>query len=240
MLDKSQFIRVLKLGDVYTNYRNRGSAIKDTGCPACYTLGKDIFKNIKQCPHCGTQYKLTLAKQEILPDIDYLKDLNVMMAHVIGKYLVKDSSALEVGCAYGDLLHTIQQNYTRNVTGLDLVNIVRENYLFPMRILSLEDVHFSREFDAIIMVHVIEHLKNPNWCLSRLNKFLKDNGKIFIFTNEADNFPFGCIEDLVKQETHQQIFTEQGFEHLAVQNDFKVVEFVHRWDYQIFCILEKR
>ena len=231
------FIKDLELSELYTLYSERDSS--DKKCPICGSSGKNIFKDIKRCSSCKTQYRLLDAKAELVSDVDYLKDLNIMMGHIIGRYLNPFKPVLEVGCGKGDLLNTLQEDYRAYITGLDINDNKRDGYKFPLYISRLENFDPPEIYDDVILTHVIEHFKDPVECLNKINSLLKPNGRVFIFTNEADNFPIGCIEDLLKNPTHQQLITEEGFKILAEKTGFKVVEYIRRWDYQIFTILTK-
>ena len=241
----SKFIEFLELEELHQSFEDRKSNKSNKSfyvwnCPICKTEGIDILKGIRRCPDCGTQYKMGDTVEESIPDIDYVRDLNIMQAEIINRHLKKNSNILEIGCAYGDMLQFFKDR-SHKVHGVDMVDFKRKEYDFDVFKVKLENVTFDREsFDAIVMIHVIEHLSDPVRCMKKIRSWLKPNGKVFIFTNEADNFPTGCIIDLLQQDTHKQLITEKGFRVLADKSDYKVAEFVHRWDYQIFTILEKR
>ena len=99
----------------------------------------------------------------------------------IRKYVAPGKRILELGCSNGDLL-SILKDCGYHVTGLepdpvsfsvgrsrhpnlDLVNTVVETADFA-----------PKSFDAVIMIHVFEHVATPNEALQEINRILKDDG----------------------------------------------------------------
>ena len=81
---------------------------------------------------------------------------------------------------------------------------------------DLEDLHFidNNEFDSILLIQVLEHLKNPRVVLKELNRVLKNNGKIYIAVPQLQG---------VHQVPYDYFrFTPYGLSMLLEESGFKV------------------
>jgi len=80
------------------------------------------------------------------------------------------------------------------------------------------------EFDAVIMLHVIEHLKNPNIELSEIKRILKPDGLLIIETPSFDSMIFKILksrERSIRCKGHLFFFTPDTLEKLLVKNGFE-------------------
>lgn len=51
---------------------------------------------------------------------------------------------------------------------------------------SIEDSNFEEKFDAIFLVHVLEHVENPTNALSQISKWLKSSGMLHVMVPNAN------------------------------------------------------
>jgi 2-polyprenyl-3-methyl-5-hydroxy-6-metoxy-1,4-benzoquinol methylase len=103
-----------------------------------------------------------------------------------------DGDVLDLGCGLGLMTKYLKpgQHYTGVEVSSQFIQYLTNHYpLFDFHRCNLdeEDLNLDRRFDTIIMVAVIEHLKNPERLLQQIPKHLKPNGK-FVLTTPT---PFG-------------------------------------------------
>jgi SAM-dependent methyltransferase len=90
---------------------------------------------------------------------------------------------LEVGCATGELLNEVFRGNCQT-TGLDVNGFALEKV--PLGIKTVEadaddGLPFGHaEFDVAIALHVLEHVKNPAFVFSELNRVLRPGGVAFV------------------------------------------------------------
>jgi len=113
------------------------------------------------------------------------------------KYLkttVKNTQLLDVGCGYGAFLKAAS-DFGYDVYGCDLVkdrvSIAKKHYkLKNLKKGSPEKVFGGKKFNVITLWDVVEHLPDPKKLLISLNKMLKKNGLIFIYTMSLDSWSY--------------------------------------------------
>ena len=107
-----------------------------------------------------------------------------------GNQPLKKLEILDIGCGGGILSEPISR-MGGNVTGVDAseINIkvakahanrmgLKINYLCG----SLEKITFSKKFDVVLNMEVIEHVLNPKLFLRNCSNVLKSNGIMFVAT----------------------------------------------------------
>jgi 2-polyprenyl-3-methyl-5-hydroxy-6-metoxy-1,4-benzoquinol methylase len=180
----------------------------ETRCILCDSqlvhLGQDFAgKQIYQCEQC--EYAMTPAVESAEAsalydnpeyfdgwgcnlEFDYdrfepsvhqqVKDyLDFIAAHTRGK------SLLDVGTGSGLLPHLARSN-GYEVEGTDLSKHVSDNVParagFPIHHGTLEEIKFTRTYDIITMLHVLEHTSNPLATLQRSRELLNDGGYLIV------------------------------------------------------------
>src|SRR6185369_6027771 len=103
--------------------------------------------------------------------------LDFIAAHTSGK------SLLDVGTGSGLLPHMARaKGY--EVEGTDLSKHVSDNVPakagFPIHHGALEEISFTRKYDIITMLHVLEHTSNPLTTLRRCKELLNDGGYLIV------------------------------------------------------------
>ncbi|ASY25723.1 2-polyprenyl-3-methyl-5-hydroxy-6-metoxy-1,4-benzoquinol methylase [Candidatus Planktophila lacus] len=105
-------------------------------------------------------------------------------------YINKNDKCLEVGSHDGSMTRQLLEIYA-NVDVLEPAEIFHEKLKseFGERInlfagLTYE-VDFEKSYDAIFLVHVLEHMENPIEELARLGTWLRNKGKIFVLVPNA-------------------------------------------------------
>ena len=132
---------------------------------------------------------------------------------------------LDVGCNAGYFLDEASKTF--EVEGLELskwaTEIAARQHIvhnFP-----LQQLHGERCFDVVSLLGVIEHLQNPVQELAEIERLIKQNGLIVIFTGTRDSL----LPRLLGkkwwwyQGMHLQFFTNKSLRLLLAQFNFKVV-----------------
>ncbi len=106
----------------------------------------------------------------------------------VKKYLKNGNSILDIGCGDGLFLNELNRKKRYKAYGLEGFNknVIAKNFtLIPEKIENVEKI--PEEFDVITAFHVIEHLPDPDSFLEKVNKFLKENGKVILQLPNTDS-----------------------------------------------------
>lgn len=149
---------------------------------------------------------------------------------MLNQDLPEKGKILEIGAFAGFFLNLLKKDgwdvygiepgrrgisYARNNFGIEILNETLEGT-------SLED----ECFDAVVILHVIEHLYNPEEGLRVINRVLKTNGTLVIETPTYDTLMFrllGRRERSLNCDGHIYFFTPESLEALLANNGFRVV-----------------
>ena len=100
-------------------------------------------------------------------------------------------SALELGCFHGDMTARIFKEYpdTCVVEGSEkCIEIAKQNlgfHLVEFIHSMFETVKLDRKFDAIFLIHTLEHVDDPVGLLKRSRGWLHHGGKLFVAVPNA-------------------------------------------------------
>lgn len=94
------------------------------------------------------------------------------------------------------------------------------------------DLPFGREFDTVLFLDVLEHLKEPAMILGQARKYLKPGGKVIIsipnvahwsvrFSLLLGSFQYG--ERGILDKTHLHFYTLKSFRQMLRENNYSVV-----------------
>lgn len=105
-------------------------------------------------------------------------------------YISGDSSVLEIGAGYGTFLKAIHDIYGAKVTGIEPgaigSRVAKEHYGLDVKQGTLESElqrdagSYLGKFDCVLMVHVLEHLTNPDKKLLDIKSLLSPGGYLYI------------------------------------------------------------
>ncbi len=170
----------------------------------------------------------------------------------LGNYILKDKfesthkktldivgdnkKVLDIGCNSGELGNLLIKKKCE-VTGIDYKvnqNQKLKNFIEHNIDNGLPEINYD-QFDYVLILDVIEHLKNPESFLIELKKKLKNNikAKVLISTPNIaffimrlmlliGNFNYGSRGILDK--THTRLFTFSSFSNLVRQSDFSILK----------------
>jgi 2-polyprenyl-3-methyl-5-hydroxy-6-metoxy-1,4-benzoquinol methylase len=112
---------------------------------------------------------------------------------------VSNSKILDVGCGCGDFLAKMRESGC-DVTGVEpdsqAVKTAREHFGLNVYESTLENLAFpDNTFDAVTMIHVIEHLANPLVTLQECRRILKPGGKLIVVTPNIESLGYKMFKD---------------------------------------------
>src|SRR5262245_9785786 len=105
---------------------------------------------------------------------------------LMAPYLTPGQQVLELGCGDGGMLSLLKQ-YGARPTGLDLDRDAAEatarSLDVPVLSGCFEQMDFGgRRFDAVVLVHLIEHFYEPVEMLRKIHGLLRPGGMLFLET----------------------------------------------------------
>ncbi len=178
-------------------------------CPICKkndnpVVSRDSIKTIKKCTQCSLHYISFVIDTELeyneeyffesyknqygktyLEDFDCIKSQGFRRLDCIKSLCnPKDSTLLDVGCAYGPFL-SAAKDYGFIPFGTDVsesaVQYVKEQLGFEANCVDFYNFSTEKQFDVITQWYVIEHFQDIDAILKIVHKLLK-NGGIFAFS----------------------------------------------------------
>jgi len=149
---------------------------------------------------------------------------------IVAPYIRGD--VLDLGCGITDILTLLHPG--QRYVGVDrpiMIRWLRENrpgYEYHECDLDRDDLALTSQFDSVLMLAVIEHLKHPDKLLSQLSWCLKPNGQLLITTPS----PFGNIIHrlgarvglfyMEAAREHETIFTREHLQALLEHHRWKI------------------
>lgn len=134
--------------------------------------------------------------------------LDFIAAHTRGK------SLLDVGTGSGLLPH-MAKSMGYEVEGTDLSKHVSDNVPekagFPIHHGTLEDIDFTRKYDIITMLHVLEHTSNPLSTLQRCKELLNDGGYLIVVVPN-----YQSLDSHIKDALSRFKLKSRPYKHLAL------------------------
>ncbi|HUI90545.1 MAG TPA: class I SAM-dependent methyltransferase [Anaerolineales bacterium] len=149
------------------------------------------------------------------------------LAQVIRSHIEnQDARILEIGCANGGLLNAIREMGYQNVLGIDPSPACARNaellYHIPVSTCALSNLRTDiGQFDFIILVAVLEHIRDLDSALTKLSSMLSPTSKLYVEVPDASNF--ASSPDAPFQEfsmEHINFFTSQSLTNLMGVHGF--------------------
>lgn len=167
----------------------------------CLKCGFVFVVNIPSKTYYEQYYKEESKYEGIRQHESHEKSTVKEILTFFSKYIKKNSSILDIGCATGSLLSKIKQKGYKNIFGIDPApkckQIAKKNYQIDIKTTDLDHFNSKKKYDFIILSQVLEHLTDIRKSINRINFLLKDTGYVFIGVPDAGSFytdfkePFG-------------------------------------------------
>lgn len=173
-----------------------------------------------------------------MPDYDFFNP-NPYGIHMKALNLVgKNKRVLEVGCATGQISRRLVEN------GCEVIGIeINENsakiagkYCYDLLVCDIETIENLpyHDFDFILLLDVLEHLRSPLATLKKLKAYLNKRGCIIVSLPNVANWRvrwdllFGRFEYSeygILDKTHLRFFNEKSAKELLQHAGFDIIEF---------------
>jgi 2-polyprenyl-3-methyl-5-hydroxy-6-metoxy-1,4-benzoquinol methylase len=138
----------------------------------------------------------------------------------------KESSILDFGCGSGNFLSTLHQEGYKNLEGVD-VSIDQESKSHPNY--KITSNIKPKKYDIILMMDVLEHIKDDVSCLRLMKKHLKPNG-ILILSVPAYNFLWSEHDVL---NMHYRRYNRKSLKEVISAAEFKTT-YISNWNMTLF------
>ena len=124
----------------------------------------------------------------------YAYDLDVVVRHYTMRTLspfFSKGKALEIGCFEGESSQLLE-NYFDDLTVLEaaenLIEVAKNKVSASTQFIhsTIETADLEPVYDAIFLVHTLEHLDNPVKALARIRRWLSPTGRLFVVVPNAD------------------------------------------------------
>jgi 2-polyprenyl-3-methyl-5-hydroxy-6-metoxy-1,4-benzoquinol methylase len=123
-------------------------------------------------------------------------------------------SLLDIGTGHGLLPH-LAQSRGYEVEGTDLSKHVSETLTpkvgFPIHHGLIQEIDFTRKYDIITMLHVLEHTTNPVSTLARCAQLLNKNGSIVVVVPN-----YRSLDTRIKNLLSRLKLKSRPYKHLAL------------------------
>jgi 2-polyprenyl-3-methyl-5-hydroxy-6-metoxy-1,4-benzoquinol methylase len=223
-------------------------------CGACerevvFPPGVAQKHQIVRCMNCGLMYAypkatanianyvaagqtgepMSLETPEVIRSFDKLPDYEPIGLD-LRKLLPRGKALLEVGCHAGVLLDRFRgQGWS--VSGVEpdsrAANFARSHYRLDVRASTLEDAGYDPgKFDAVVMLHVIEHLDDPAGTVEAIARVLRPRGFLVVETPVYDTLMYrvlGRRERSLSCDGHIVFYTGRTLAALLERCGFEIV-----------------
>lgn len=205
------------------NLLNSYNVVKCNVCGCCYA------DSIPSQDHFDKYYK-ELSKYEQINNKVSIYDLQRfnITAEFISKILKnRDAKIVEIGCATGLLLVRLRELGYNNLTGIDpspgCIETVTQKYGISGFVSDLNNLSLKPgSVECLILVGVLEHIRDVDYSLQKLHEILSENGFLIIAVPDASRYFEG--KDAPFQEfslEHINFFGPISLENLLIKNGFK-------------------
>ncbi len=214
-----------------------------------YAAGRAQINQIVRCSACGLMYAyplrqsnlagyaipvgarapLTAEHPEVRRGADKLPDYEKIIG-VLRAYLPQRGHVVEVGSSSGILLDSFRQAGWR-VTGIEpegpAVEYARARYGLDVRQGTLDSAGLEpAAADAVVMLHVIEHVDDPAGAVAQVVRLLRPGGVFVVETPTYDSLAYALLrrrERSLACNGHIFFFTQTTLTRLLTDNGFEVL-----------------
>jgi 2-polyprenyl-3-methyl-5-hydroxy-6-metoxy-1,4-benzoquinol methylase len=148
--------------------------------------------------------------------------------------------ALEMGCYKGEFTKLILKHYS-DVTVIEaadeLIDYCRREVSAEVNYIhgTFETADLPEKYDAIFLMHTLEHLDDPVLVLKRINQWLSDRGKLFLVVPNANApsrqiavkmglVPYNsAVIESERLHGHRKTYSLDTLEHEALSGGLKII-----------------
>lgn len=205
-----------------------------------FTMGKF---SICRCPNCQLVFVNPQPTEKALEDYynnQYAVDFKFYQRQVSQKSrrllklmrrFIPQGNLLEIGCSYGCFLKKARQRGWK-VKGVEISPVAshfaREEYNLPVITGSIRNTNFTdKEFDSVVMWHVLEHDLDPKGLLEKIYRYLRSNGILALTLPNINSLSARILKgywlDLIPP-AHLYQFSPVTIEKLLQSSGFQIVQ----------------
>jgi len=207
----------------------------------------DIEYSMHHCPQCALEFKSPSIPMDSLIDC-YTKASGDHWEHDpsprkrrfddLASCISKHSNGkriLDIGCANGALLaYMLEQDPQWNCFGLEPGEAAAETAskrgvkILGALLDDLDPENPEHQFDVIIAIDVLEHLLEPDAFFNQVAQHLAPKGIFVALTGDHGAWGWRLQAQrywYCNLPEHQVFYCEQTIEHLAKQNDLKLIDY---------------
>jgi 2-polyprenyl-3-methyl-5-hydroxy-6-metoxy-1,4-benzoquinol methylase len=233
--------------EIIIKLQHQGFRIREVPIPTyygdeiCYVNGMkyawDVAKAVRRYDqtrrsiHCYPEF------QEYF--VHYPIKTSLHSSHEFVKVAVgRGQEVLDVGCGEGFLAEQIQQ-MGNHVTGIDVLPEAKRRESFEQYVQADLDQGIDpqtpalrgRQFDKVLLLDVLEHLRRPENLLQNCLSFLKPNGHLIVSVPNVANITvrlmllfglFNYTERGILDKTHLRFFTRKTARRLLESNGYRI------------------
>ncbi len=181
--------------------------------------------SLESCAGGDERYIEQRLEKELTQLVDYVKVLPKLE-----EILPAKGKLLEVGCSTGLLLDKIRKAGW-NAFGVEpndwAYKLAEEKHGQNVVNAFFQDAGYANEtFDAVVMLHVIEHIPNPVKALAQLNKLVRPGGILVMETPRYDTVWFNFLKGRERSVIpgHLYYFTRKSLTEMASKAGFELIE----------------
>lgn len=213
--------------------------------------------NICKCKECGLKYVSNIPDDlskyyskgyfkgdlELDGYLDYESEKNnsketyKYYLHLINKFSPQScfKTMFEIGCATGCFLE-LAQNKEWKVSGMDISSFAVDEAVekgLDVHCGVIGDEFMNNKdikYDAVVMLDVLEHLKEPDKDLVSIHSIVKKNGLLVLLTPDAGSFyakVWGKFWHAFVPPQHLYYFSKKNVKEFLSKNGFEIVYFKH-------------
>ncbi|MGM0441393.1 MAG: class I SAM-dependent methyltransferase [Elusimicrobiota bacterium] len=176
-------------------------------CPRC----KFIFTHRQYFPDKKTEKERYITHNNSLDNKGYVDFLTSFLKKCVFPYTNSGARILDFGCGHTPVLSYLLEQNGYRVNKYD-------KYFYP------DTDYKNQKYDIIVLVEVIEHLKDPLKTLKNLTELLSNNGILSINTR----FHPGNSKDFLnwwykRDPTHRSFFSKKTLHFLGDKLNFKSI-----------------
>jgi SAM-dependent methyltransferase len=204
----------------------RHQIVRCTACGLMYAYPTGI--NLEQYTHTGEQ-PMSLESATVVRSYDRLPDYEPI-GHELRDFIPTGGRLLEIGCHAGVLLERFRARGWK-VRGVEpdprAAAFARAHFGLEVSASTLEEANFRpRSFDAVAMLHVIEHLDDPAGTVTHIAQVLRPGGMFVVETPVYDTLVYrllGKRERSLSCDGHVYFYTARTLSALLERCGFEIV-----------------
>jgi 2-polyprenyl-3-methyl-5-hydroxy-6-metoxy-1,4-benzoquinol methylase len=156
-----------------------------------------------------------------------IRRTNLLRLAQLRALLPSGGRLLEIGSGRGDLGTVLSGDF--EFTGLELSAegaAVAQSRGLDVQQSDVESFRTSESFDAVVLVHVFEHLPQPRSVLARIAGLLRPGGLLYLVTPDTTSFlarMSGARWVSYKFPEHVILYSRQGLTELLAESGFETV-----------------